>query len=652
VCGSDDTHGHGHSHEPTPPRAAVFPGRPPTRRTFLTGVGAALAAGAALPVLGASRARADTLPTAVPAAVLPSGLTAYRAAMHVHGSFSEGTGSWAQHFSEAARTGVDILVPTDHDWRVLQRNYGGVFHFSGSTEPTPSGVYRLVPRDSADLATGSGGTLVSETAPADTSIGAGALRLVVQSAGALDAFTTYEVDSGASSNDLNGTLLGRTLRFWGRLTSASTADAYLGVQLTLSRDPANGEKTLTYRLRSDVTTRTATVQGANAIIDLPATPGTWVEVVADLAADFAESWPTLGAGDCGLNQVLLVGRTTSTAVVDGLLSFLSFATDPSYDPRTALASVLNPLRLSYPDLLVPVGLEHSMDQHLGQVGGDRFFYNYPPGTSAHMQLPDDVTLDQVAQIRAHGGVSVYNHPFGTTNSMPTGLIRDVILARIIARVLSNQLFAADAVEVGYASRGMDLAGHLELWDALSANGLIYTGVGCSDDHDGQDWLAQLNRFVTLPLMSALRGWSLRTALWRGRAAVGMLGDFAGALDLSINRAAYQGEVRVDAPDSSDQLIVEGVDLPTDSSVEISWGPIDFGGSGFTRSAVVNTVSGADVNAGGVGVPAPDRGPGYYRAHVVDAGGRVIAFTNPVYAVPGGAAWIPPGRIADPNRVIP
>ncbi len=208
----------------------------------------------------------------------------------------------------------------------------------------------------------------------------------------MDAFTTYEVDSGASSSDLNGTVLGRTLRFWGRLTSASTAEAYLGVQLTLSRDPVNGEKTLTYRLRSDVTARTATVQGANAIIDLPATPGTWVEVVADLAADFAESWPALGAGDCGLNQVLLVGRTTSTAVVDGLLSFLTFATDPSYDPRTALASVLNPLRLSYPDLLVPVGLEHSLDQHLGQVGGDRFFYNYPAGTSAHMQLPDDVTL--------------------------------------------------------------------------------------------------------------------------------------------------------------------------------------------------------------------------------------------------------------------
>lgn len=650
MCGTDDTHGHGHTHEPSAQRAVVLPGRPPTRRTFL-GVSAAIAAGAALPVLGAGRARAAAAPAAAPA-VLPSGLTAYRAAMHIHGSFSEGSASWAQHFSEAARTGVDILVPTDHDWRVMLRNFGGTFHFSGPTEPTPSGTYRLDLLDAADLAAGAGGSLVSTAAPADTYAGAGSLRLVVASAGALDAHTSYEMSCQGSSSDLQGTIIGRTMRLWVQLSSPSTADAYLAVQLALSRDPVNGEKTITYRFRSDVDTRAVSVQGGNSVVDLPVTPGQWVEVVADLAADVAESWPALGAGDSALGQVALLGRSTSTAVVDGLLSYLQFTTDPSYDPRAALASVLNPLRLAYPDLLVPVGLEHSLDQHLGQVGGDRFFYDYPPGTSAHMQLPDDVTLDQVAQIKAHGGVAVYNHPFGTTNSSPTGVARDAILARTINKVLANGLYAADGVEVGYASRGMDLAGHLELWDALSANGMIFTGLGCSDDHEGQDWLAQTNRFVTLPLMTTLRGWSLRTALWRGRAAVGMLGDFVGALDLSINRTAFQGEVRTDPPDSSDQVVVDGVDLPADSTVEITWGPVDFGGPAFTRSTVVATVAGADVNAGGVGVPAPDRGTGYYRAHVRDASGQVIAFSNPVYAVPGGAPWVPPGRIADPNRVIP
>jgi hypothetical protein len=652
VCDTGGTGEHGHVHEAEPPREVIFPSRPPTRRAFLTGVGATLATVGALPALGAGRAAADTLPTPVPPAVLPSGLTAHRAAMHVHGSFSEGSGSWAQHFSEAARTGVDILVPTDHDWRVMQRNYGGVFHFSGPVEQTPSGEYNLTLLDSADLAAGSGGTLVSTAAPADTTAGAGSLRLVVESAGALDAQVAYEIDSGPSSSDLNGTVLGRTLHFWVQMATASTAEAFLGVQLALSRDPANGPKTLTYRVSSDVTARVLTVQGANAYIDLPVVVGEWTELVTDLAGDVAEAWPALDGGDCGLSQVAVVGRSTTTAVVDGLVSFLSFVTDPGYDGRTALASVLAPLRVQYPDLFVPVGLEHSLDQHLGQVGGDRFFYDYPPGTSAHMPLPDDVTLDQVNAIKAHGGVAIYNHPFGTTNSSPTGAARDAILAKIIARVLANGLFGADAVEVGYDSRGMDLAGHLELWDCLSANGKIFTGVGCSDDHEGKDWLAQRNRFVTLPLMTELRGWSLRTALWRGRAAVGLLGDFTGALDLSINRDAYQGEVRTAATDSADAVVIDGIDLPDGSAVEVSWGPVDFGGPAFTRSSVVATVSGADVNAGGVSVPAPDRGPGYYRANVVDPDGRVLAFSNPVYAVPGGADWIPPDRIANPKRLVP
>lgn len=658
--GTETTHehregpGHGHSHGPSLKRAVVVPPGPglvsslvpslvPSRRAFLAGVGGAFVAAAAAPYVGASRAAAAAVGPAPAPAVLPSGLTAYRAAMHVHGSFSEGTGSWAQHFSEAARTGVSILVPTDHDWRVMQRNYGGVFHFSGLTEPTASGQYALVQRDTRDLAAGSGGTLVAEPAPADTTAGAGALHLVVGSAGALDALAAYEIDADDSSIDLNGTVIGRTLRLWCQLTSASTPDAYLAIQLALSRDPVNGLKTLTYRARTDITTRSMTVQGPDAIVDVPVTAGQWTEIVADLAADVDDAWPDLGRGDCGLHQVMLLGRSTSTSVVDGLLSFFSITTDPSYDPGSSLGLVLAPLRAAYPDLLVPVGLEHSVDQHLGQVGGSRFFYDYPPDTSAHQQLDDTVTSDQVAKIKAHGGVAVYNHPFGTTNTSPTGVARDQRVLQIMRRALDKKLFGADAVEVGYASRGMDLAGHLELWDCLSANGLVYTGVGCSDDHDGDDWLSQTNRFVTLPLAPALGGWHLRSALWRGRAAVGVLGDFTGGIDLSLNQKAYQGSVSIDPVDPADVIVVEGAGLPDGASVELLWGPVDMGGTGFMRPAVVATVAASDVSAGPVSVPATQGDAGYYRANVVAADGSVVAFTNPVYRAPGGAAWVPPGR---------
>ena len=35
-----------------------------------------------------------------------------------------------------------------------------------------------------------------------------------------------------------------------------------------------------------------------------------------------------------------------------------------------------------------------------------------------------------------------------------------------------------------------------MWDALSRNGLFVTGNGVSDDHSGQGWAEQPNRYYT------------------------------------------------------------------------------------------------------------------------------------------------------------
>ena len=43
--------------------------------------------------------------------------------MHVHGSWSEGTGSWQAQFQQAAANGYDLLYLTDHDIRMLARGY-------------------------------------------------------------------------------------------------------------------------------------------------------------------------------------------------------------------------------------------------------------------------------------------------------------------------------------------------------------------------------------------------------------------------------------------------------------------------------------------------------------------------------------------------
>lgn len=191
-----------------------------SRRQFLARMGALAGAGAL-----ASMSGNLLLPRATAATrslTMPSGLTGYRAAMHLHGSFSEGNASWAQHFSEATRNSVDILVPTDHDWRVQQRGYGGAYHFADWVQPTASGSYGLRPAAATGLAAGAGGMLTTVAAPADSTPGAGSLRMLVIPSGNSHAKLSYVLDSGQSDHDLLGSVLGRTGHLWLQLNSPST----------------------------------------------------------------------------------------------------------------------------------------------------------------------------------------------------------------------------------------------------------------------------------------------------------------------------------------------------------------------------------------------------------------------------------------------
>jgi hypothetical protein len=56
-------------------------------------------------------------------------------AMHLHGSFSEGTASMDAHLQQAQRLGVDVLWWTDHDFRVAALGYRQAVRFDGPSEP-------------------------------------------------------------------------------------------------------------------------------------------------------------------------------------------------------------------------------------------------------------------------------------------------------------------------------------------------------------------------------------------------------------------------------------------------------------------------------------------------------------------------------------
>lgn len=620
---------------------------PPThsRRAFLTRMAAVAATAPYVPsalrglVLGTPAAAVDGSTTWSN----PAGETAYRAAMHLHASFSEGQASWAQHFDQAARNGVHILVPTEHDWRLAQRNYLRTFHFSGWSESSARGRWDLVrARATRNRTSRSRARLVLSPAPADDTAGARALHLVVRSKNRRPAQLAYNI----RSMNARGSALGRTFQLWVKPVKPSGRRCYAAVELGLAIDPKYGRKRIMYRLRTDLTSAPRpTVRGRRAVIEVPVRRGRWNRFVPDVVADARKCWPDVLAEDNSIHRVTVRARGTRRRTAEALFSYLDFVPRTDFDPLGALDGVLGHYRSSYPDLLVPHGLEHSVDRHMNQLGGEPFIYAYPASSGVHARFGDDVTLDQIAQIRAHGGLVSYNHPFGTDGRSPTGTERATKLLNVMTSMLSSRCYGMDMVEVGYASRGMDLAGHLELYDCLLANGMFFTATGVSDDHYGVHWKGRQNRFITIPWMSELSEDALKSALLRGRATVGLLGDFAGAMDLRLNDTAAMGQVYRAHDDAADALTVEAYGLPADAVVQIWCGPVDHGGVDFERPSVMATLSASHFAAGPAVVPAAESGPRYYRCTVEAPNGRILAFTNPVWHVPPGTE-VPDHRLAE------
>ena len=109
-------HPHPHAQPHDPPAAGGDDApHPPgwTRRQLLAAGAAAVAVPAPLWVPQSAAAAESLL----------LGSTPLSLAMHVHGSWSEGAGSWEAQFSQAAATGIDVLYMSDHDTRATARGY-------------------------------------------------------------------------------------------------------------------------------------------------------------------------------------------------------------------------------------------------------------------------------------------------------------------------------------------------------------------------------------------------------------------------------------------------------------------------------------------------------------------------------------------------
>lgn len=83
----------------------------------------------------------------------------------------------------------------------------------------------------------------------------------------------------------------------------------------------------------------------------------------------------------------------------------------------------------------------------------------------------------LARLADQGALLGLAHPFGQSWDVEyTGNAALTVQSNTCATLSESELYGVDVLEVGYPSRGTDLSTHLKLWDCLSADQHVVTGV--------------------------------------------------------------------------------------------------------------------------------------------------------------------------------
>lgn len=194
--------------------------------------------------------------------------------------------------------------------------------------------------------------------------------------------------------------------------------------------------------------------------------------------------------------------------------------------------------------------DYGMTQHIGIEAGLRGPHlniflprNADADTVATAGLP---AADMVAAIRAQGGLTSYNHLFGTGSSRECPATdSSARVAAVVDNLLANRAFGADLIEIGYLCRGSaDLDTHLRTWDTLTANRLLLVGTGVTDTH-GNRWSSRMqpNPFSTWVLAESTDRAALLDGLRAGHVYFGNQFLWDGRFELSVGQAAM-GEALV------------------------------------------------------------------------------------------------------------
>lgn len=593
--------------------------------------------------------------------------------LHTHGPLSEGSGSMEWHHSFARDLGVDAIWWTDHDWRVVASNHTVRFDFENTTyiasedlfqEPDEAspGDFRLLERYTflpGDYRKAVVDTLAYE--------GTHSLLLALQDATGTPLPKTLDVrQTGSRKQNMYSLAHRPRIRFALFPEILDPATDRFVLNLTLSE--RQGSR---HRLRYVVGSMTDEPAYS---IPLSYVLGQWNTYEVDPLADAVAIWTaggedSLRAADNSLFEIRLQLRTQSGGGPQVFFDDLQYEPDPAADGDAMLA--WTQAEGDYLESLEP-GTEHFVGSEISRYRAQPHMNSYTPGPF----LVDysgtgyaDSLYYAVDQIHAVGGIVSYNHPWGTGvygDLSESQESKEQRIEWMTGVLVGNRMYEADLLEVGYRWRhGIQVDGHLSLWDALLATETFVTGIGTTDSHGTipfHGWApwapsgAFENNFVTWVWSPQLTEIDLIEALDSGRAWFGDPWIWQGGLDLMTTDGFPMGRAIVtDAP--SHDLQVEITNFPADTDVFLRQVEIVGGTTSPTplnvlrEELLVGTVTGGTFEAQ---VTVDTTVPSFVRVEMRSPT-EAFVYSNPVHflrSVPG--AGIEAGRIGirfDDVRVL-
>jgi hypothetical protein len=576
-------------------------------------------------------------------------------AMHVHACFSEVSGSMEAQLSEAAANNIDVLWWTEHDWRMAYAMYRTQVSFDSIDAEQQFGAPWIWTPTTSGMPTSTGGGIVRSPVSAKDPSPVGALEVQVSANDdtTLSAYGFVADSSTESRSNYHGCIAGLVMTI-DVFPDQIIGGGFLEVLLRLSNHPARngrhaGQYSISYRfgIRGAASIGgnppgSRVTQGLTGIVTQALSADSYTTVVLTPVEDFAALWPDIDARDNNLPTFYLRAGLVGSGTAHGYFDNLTFSWPTLNDSVSLQATLMENYAPTYPSVKQIASQEYSRfdTTHMNVFGPIAVA---PPVDVENLYSPDHLNSfyhHLCAANRAAGGVTSLNHVYGVSNDdmLLTGVSLSNFQTQTIIWLVTHGANGADLFEAGYRQRGgMPLEAHLAAWDACSRNGIIMTGNGCNDDHEGisGSWATKPNRFLTVAWAPSAQDPDILTALSTGRAFVADQTAFAGTLDLQLDDGTPMGGVTRRRVMVTRQLTVFASALPAGATVDVVRGPMDFASvmDPNPGTSVVNSISAIQFANGQATVSIPTETDAFFRVNVVipdGSGSEIVAFSNPVF----------------------